>query len=81
MSHAIVDTHRLFSDLKQRGFTDQQAEGVAEAIADIDLSHLVTKADLQAELRQLEIRMIKWMIPLLLGQTAVFALIVKWLVG
>ena len=75
---ALIDTHRLVLDLKQEyGFDDKQAEGVAEAIKRIDLNHLATKSDL----RELENRMIKWMIPLMLGQAAVFALIVKWLVG
>lgn len=72
-----IDTHRLISDLKQDfGFTEKQAEGVATAIKRIDLEHVATKADL----RELENRFLRWMIPLLLGQTAVFGLIVKWLV-
>jgi hypothetical protein len=71
-----LDTHRLVSQLKASGFTDEQAAGVTEALKEIDLSQLSTKADL----KDLELRILKWMIPLLLCQTAVFAIIVKWLV-
>jgi hypothetical protein len=46
---------------------------------EIDLSHLVTKQDLKEAIAGLEIQMLKWAVPLLLGQTAIFAAIVKWL--
>jgi len=51
---AIPDTHRLVTILKKHGFTDQQAEGVAAALQELDLSQLSTKADL----RELELRMV-----------------------
>lgn len=73
----IVDTHRLISDLKQRGFTAQQAEGITEAIAAQQLDHLATKADI----RDLEIRLLKWAAPVLIGQVAVFAAVVEWVLG
>jgi hypothetical protein len=73
----ILDTHRLISKLKERGFSQEQAAGITDALQEVDLSQLSTKADL----KELELRILKWMIPLLLGQTAVFALVVKWLVG
>jgi len=72
-----LDTHRLVNDLKSRGYSEQQAAGFAEALASLNVSeHVATKADL----REMENRMLRWMIPLMLGQAAVFSLIVKWLV-
>jgi len=73
----ISDTHRLINALTERGFSEKQAEAITGAIQQIDLSNVSTKADL----KDLENRMLKWMIPLMIGQAAVFGLIVKWLVG
>ena len=79
--NTLIDTHRLISDLKQRGFTDQQAEGITEAIKAHELGHLATKADLRDEIRTLEVRLVKWAAPVLVGQVAVFAAIVQWVLG
>ena len=53
----LLDTHRLVSKLKEHGFSEQQAEGIAEAIQEVDLASLATKADLKYELKELELRM------------------------
>ena len=75
----LVDQNGFTVATRGRGFSEQQATGVTEAIQEIDLSHLVTKQDLKEAIAGLEIRMLKWAVPLLLGQTAIFAAIVKWL--
>ena len=54
----IRDTHRLVGKLQQRGFSAQQAEGIAEALRELDVSALATKADLQ----ELKLDLIKWMV-------------------
>jgi hypothetical protein len=88
MSHhtptAIVDTYKLITNLKARGFTEEQAQGVTEAINEIDLSHLATKADiaeLKAEIRttssELKADIFKWIVPLLLGQAGLITALVK----
>lgn len=43
----------------------------------VDLSHLATKEDLQREVRDLELRMIKWSFALLLGQAALIVALLK----
>jgi len=43
----IRDTHELIAKLQQRGFSAQQAEGITEAIKEIDAVDLATKADVQ----------------------------------
>jgi hypothetical protein len=47
--HGIVirDTHKLVAKLQQRGFSAQQAEGIADALREFDASALATKVDLQ----------------------------------
>lgn len=79
----ILDTHRLIESLKQRGFSENQAEGITDAIQQIDLSQISSKADiaeLKTEMQAVEAKMLRWIVPLLLGQTALFAAIVGWLV-
>lgn len=65
---AIIDTHRLITHLTSQGFSAAQAEGIVETITEIDRSHLATKADLQDEIRKLEIRMLKFLIPIIIGR-------------
>ena len=73
----ILDTHGLIERLKARGFSPDQAEGITESLQEINLEQLATKADL----RELENRLLKWIIPLMVGQTALFAAIVEWLIA
>ncbi|MCA9078462.1 MAG: hypothetical protein KDA93_25770 [Planctomycetaceae bacterium] len=56
----IADTHRLISQLTQRGFTEQQAEVMIEVAQELDLSELATRrdiTDLQHQLEKLELRL------------------------
>jgi hypothetical protein len=59
----IRDTHKLVANLQKRGFSAQQAEGITEAIKEIDASELATKADLQ----HLKIDLIKWLTGVLIA--------------
>ena len=59
----IRDTHKLIAKLQQRGFSAQQAEGITEAIKEIDASALATKANLQ----ELKVGIIKWLSAVLLA--------------
>jgi len=36
---------------------------------------------LRDEIRLFEVRFLKWLLPVLLGQVAAFALVVKWILG
>ncbi len=50
MSASLFDTLRAAKRLKDLGFTERQAEGVAEMLREareVDLSQLATKTDLQ----------------------------------
>ena len=66
MSVIAFDTHAFVKRLRAVGFTEEQAETFAEAQRDT-VQQLVTRDDLQRELRELEYRMkMKW------GQTRLF---------
>lgn len=52
----IRDTHKLITRLQQRGFSAQQAEGIAEAFRDLASDGLTTRSDL----RDLELRLYKY---------------------
>lgn len=62
----IRDTHKLVAQLQQRGFSAQQAEGIAEALQAVDSSALASKADLTA----LEARLYKFLFTAMAAQTA-----------
>ena len=74
----LVDTHRLVSELENHfGFSTEQAQGVKHAIQQIDLNHVATKSDID----HLRAELFKWLVPLLLGQVAVFTGVVSLLIG
>jgi hypothetical protein len=62
----IRDTHKLVAKLQQRGFSAQQAEGITDAIKEIDASELATKGDLSA----LEARFYKFVFTAMAAQSA-----------
>ncbi len=86
MNAIAIDTLRYVKRLRAAGFTEEQAEVQAEALSEAVRDSLVTKDDLReavAELR-VEIRdqhnnMIRWLVPMLIGQTALLAALVKLL--
>ena len=43
----VYDKHSVIQKLQKRGFSHDQAEGIAEILADPDASMLATKLDLQ----------------------------------
>ena len=84
MASITFDTHEFVKKLKSAGFTELQAEAVAEAQRDslaqaLD-SHLATKSDIaRLELKLIEhegeFKLIKWMPGIILG--GVIALVLK----
>ena len=84
MAAITFDTHEFVKKLKGAGFSESQAEAVAEAQRDslaqaLD-NHLATKADIsRLELKLIEhegeFKFIKWMLGIILG--GVIALVLK----
>jgi hypothetical protein len=63
----IRDTHKLVGKLQQRGFSSQQAEGIAEALRELDATALATKTDLQ----ELKVDLIKWIVGTQIAYSAI----------
>ena len=53
----VIDKFAFVQGLEKRGFTRSQAEGIAETVTDIALAQLVSKADLHAEMADLQAAM------------------------
>ena len=91
MATVTLDTHKIVKRLKDAGFNDLQAETVTDIISETratDLADVATKADIaalrsdmatKADLAQLETKVIKWLVPLLLGQTGLIVALIKLL--
>ena len=56
MQTLVIDTNGIVKKLEARGFSRAQAEGITEALKELDTSTLATKADL----RELEMRIYKY---------------------
>ena len=70
MAAVMFDTHKFVRKLKESGFDETQAEGIADAFKDASgEAELVTKKDLQIELAPIkaDINLMKWMLGALLG--------------
>lgn len=80
MAENIVtfDTYKYVEKLKQSGIPEEQAKAEVEALSEalsetIAIRQLATKLDLEA----LKSELVKWMVGLLLAQTALIAALVK----
>ena len=77
MAAVMFDTHKFVRKLKESGFEEKQAEGIAEAFKDASgEAELVTKRDLkelefklEARFEQVkgELGLVKWMLGAILG--------------
>lgn len=84
MATLTIDTHEFIKKLTTAGVPESQAEAIAQGLGKVNLDSVATKqdiAELRLEIRDVKVEMLKWLVPLLLGQIVAFAAIVKWLVG
>jgi hypothetical protein len=51
-ANIVYDRYSVIQKLQKRGFTHDQAEAIAEVLTDSDVSHLVTKLDLERALHR-----------------------------
>ena len=79
MQTLVIDTNGVVKKLEQRGFSRAQAEGITEALKELDTSKLVTKADLHVALANQSITIIKWMTGMLLAQGALIVALLEYL--
>ena len=85
MQTLVIDTNGIVKKLEQRGFSRTQAEGITEALKELDTSTLTTKTDLNDAVKTLEIAMrdqaitiIKWMTGVLLAQGALIVALIQY---
>jgi hypothetical protein len=62
MSALTIDTLAVAQLLRKRGFTEEQATGVVDALREIDASQLVTKSDLKEAVADLKVDIVRWLI-------------------
>ncbi|MGV6838751.1 MAG: hypothetical protein ACWA40_01010 [Planktomarina sp.] len=85
MNAIAFDTHHLIKKLIASGMPEAQAETVVETVKNARVSEmpeLATKldiADLRREVADVKTDMIRWLVPLLLGQAALVTALVKLL--
>jgi hypothetical protein len=75
MQTLVIDTNSIVKQLEQRGFSRTQAEGITEVLKKLDTSALATKSDL----RDLELRLVKWIAGMLLAQAAFIIAFIQYL--
>ena len=85
MQTLVIDTNGIVKKLEQRGFSRTQAEGITEALKELDTSTLTTKTDLNDAVKTLEIAMrdqaitiIKWMTGILIAQGALIVALIQY---
>ena len=86
MASILFDTHGYVKKLQAVGFTEQQAEVQAQAIADLVDEQLATKRDLKEleaatkrDLKELELRLTIRIGAMITASVAVIAVLVKLL--
>ena len=90
MATIAFDTLKLARRLESAGYSRQQAADTAEALSDtlgeavvtrdyLDQRLAVIEANLKAAIAESRSELLKWVIGLLLGQTAILAALVKLL--
>lgn len=68
----------IYDALKKAGVDEDLARAAAKAVIGAEeKEQLVTKADLRAELAELQAELIKWNVGAMMALTAIFAAIVK----
>jgi hypothetical protein len=76
MATFVLDTYKAILRLKEAGFEEIKAEAIVQSLQDVDLQGFATKQDIA----ELKADLFKWLIPILLGQVAVFSALVKFLI-
>jgi uncharacterized protein YbbC (DUF1343 family) len=81
-----IDKLQFTKALAKRGFTQEQAEGILEAVSGIDAQHLVTKEELKdivytirTDIKDMEMRTYKFIVTIALAQTALTVALIELL--
>lgn len=89
MTTITFDTHEFFNELKNAGFSDQQAEVITklqktasastleQARVEYELDEIATKRDLKEMELTIKHDLVKWIAGMMLAQAGVIAALVK----
>lgn len=64
MATLVLDTLRLTQKLKSRGYSEEQAVGFVEALQEVNLEQVATKADINevsGKIADIKYELLKWM--------------------
>ena len=85
MQTLVIDTNGIIKKLEARGFSRTQAEGITEALKELDISPLATKSDLTAAIQTLQLAMrdqaitiITWMTGIFVAQGALIVAFIQY---
>ncbi len=81
MTEAIAfDTHRFVKNLTASGFTEKQAEALANEQVQLLNSNLATKADIlaiKADIEKVKADLLKWMVMAMIAQGGLIVALIK----
>lgn len=75
----VIDKYGFIQTLERKGFTHQQAEGIAEAVSGVALAQLTSKTDLREATADLKLYILKFMFSALAAQTALIVALIELL--
>lgn len=75
----MIDTNGIVKKLEAKGFSRSQAEGITEALKELDTANLVTKADLELALARQTVQLLTGMTGMLLAQGALVVALIEFL--
>jgi hypothetical protein len=85
MQTLVIDTNGIVKKLEARGFSRTQAEGITEALKELDTSSLATNAALDSAVQKLQlairdqaITIITWMTGILIAQGALIVALIQY---
>ena len=81
MGTITFDTLKFADHLEKAGMPRDQAKAIAEAFNEATGDELVTKSHLDAKLADIKVDLIKWIVGLILGQTALILAVLPRLIS
>jgi hypothetical protein len=78
MQTLVIDTNGIIKKLEWRGFSRAQAEGITEALKELDTAALITKSDLELALAHQTVTIIKWVTGILVAQGALIVALIQY---
>lgn len=75
----LIDKYGFIQLLERKGFTRDQAEGLAEAVSGVALAQVASKTDLREAVGDLKIYILKFMFGALAAQTALIVALIQLL--